>query len=138
MTPRERLDDGCYPDPNSGCLLFFGPWSERGYGRLKVAGKKVLAHRLAWELAGREVPPGLRLLHKCDTPCCVNVDHLFLGSQRVNVFDMLIKQRARKHPRGLPFGVSNEASGHFRAQIRVGGKQRRLGTFDPAEEAGAA
>lgn len=37
--------------------------------------------------------PSVGVLHKCDTPACVNWDHLFLGTQLDNVLDAIKKQR---------------------------------------------
>lgn len=51
------------------------------------------AHRLAWVNARGAIPDGLGALHKCDLPCCINDNHLFLGSQAVNVADMMAKGR---------------------------------------------
>lgn len=38
------------------------------------------------------------VMHKCDVRCCVNPDHLIVGSQRENLEDMAMKARS---PRGL-------------------------------------
>lgn len=60
----------------------------------KAEGKcGVLAHRLAWELAYGPIPTGERVCHRCDNPCCVNPDHLFLGSQKENIHDCIRKGR---------------------------------------------
>jgi len=36
----------------------------------------------------------MMVLHKCDTPSCVNPDHLFLGDARDNIVDAMKKGRA--------------------------------------------
>jgi len=65
-------------------------------GYLQIArenGSRVYAHRLAWEFVNGPVPDGLRILHRCDNPVCVNPKHLWLGTQRENVEDSIHKGR---------------------------------------------
>jgi hypothetical protein len=71
-----------------------------GYGRLSfMGGQLVSAHRLAWELTHGPIPDGLEVLHTCDTPPCINPDHLFLGTQLDNIADKVTKRR-QVGPRG--------------------------------------
>lgn len=80
------------------------PWlrscnRKNGYGRVKFDGKQQLTHRIVWSHARRrEVPPGRRILHRCDNPPCCNPRHLFLGTQADNIRDMIAKGRARRIP----------------------------------------
>lgn len=48
----------------------------RGTGRLKVNGRQVTAHRLAWELARGALPPSAKVLACPDEPACVRLEHL--------------------------------------------------------------
>lgn len=89
--------------PN-GCWLWTGGVSgrkcdkQRGYGRFRVGAtgsKQVSAHRFSLRLVGREVPEGAFVLHRCDTPSCVNPDHLFFGDARDNANDAVAKNRMR-------------------------------------------
>jgi integrase len=48
----------------------------RGTGRLKVGGKNLTAHRVAWEIANGELPANARVLACREEPACVRLDHL--------------------------------------------------------------
>lgn len=63
------------------------------YGRLRVNGKDILAHRYAYQLCHGEIPVGMCVLHRCDNPKCCNPAHLFLGTQLDNVKDRDAKGR---------------------------------------------
>jgi hypothetical protein len=43
---------------------------------------------------GRELAKGEFALHKCDNPKCNNPDHLYVGTQKENVRDMMDRKRA--------------------------------------------
>lgn len=98
---RERFSDSWIPEPNSGCWLWIGAVVANGYGSIKKGITSVRAHRAAWGLFRGPIPNRKCVLHKCDTPLCVNPDHLFLGSHSDNTFDMINKGRqseGEKHP----------------------------------------
>lgn len=92
----DRLAAGLARKPN-GCLEWTGSTNARGYGQIKIDGKPIKTHRLAWELANDEIPDGLHVLHHCDVPLCCNPEHLFLGTQADNMADMAAKGRHAIH-----------------------------------------
>lgn len=63
------------------------------YGRMVVDGHTEAAHRIAWTLANGPIPDGLRVLHECDNPACVRVEHLRLGTQSQNMRGAVQRQR---------------------------------------------
>jgi hypothetical protein len=93
--PIVRLDfDSAYiPEPNSGCWLWVRNYGGGRYGRLTIDGEEVGAHRFSYERAHGPIPEGSHVLHRCDTPICVNPDHLFLGTHAGNLQDAANKGR---------------------------------------------
>lgn len=79
-----------------GCVLWKKGKTGAGYGVVYVNGKQHSAHRWAYEQVYGEIPKGMFVCHKCDTPTCVNPDHLFLGSHSDNMRDMYNKERQGK------------------------------------------
>lgn len=57
------------------------------------AGRELYAHQVAWTLYNGSIPRGMLVCHKCDTPCCVNPTHLFLGTTQDNIRDKVSKSR---------------------------------------------
>ncbi len=92
---RERFE--AFYDVGPGCWNWDGQRGEKGYGIFLLNRKGAGAHRVAWTLARGPIPDGLFVLHSCDNRACVNPSHLFLGTNRDNVEDMLRKGR---QPRG--------------------------------------
>ena len=92
-TPAERLNRGLERKPN-GCLEWTGATHRQGYGQIGVDGKTWLTHRFAWTVNKGPIPPGIKVLHRCDNPPCCDTDKcLFLGTQGDNVIDMAAKGR---------------------------------------------
>src|SRR5688572_10191328 len=66
-------------DKTGTCWLWNARKDKDGYGFIRVDGKNKKAHRVAFELVhGREASKSV--CHTCDTPGCVNPDHLWEGS----------------------------------------------------------
>ncbi|MFQ6183614.1 HNH endonuclease signature motif containing protein [Sinorhizobium meliloti] len=101
----ERLDRNSMPEPNSGCQIWLGRSRNKyGHGQMGVGGRGIMAHRVAWMCHVGPIPDGLLVLHRCDTPGCVNHRHLFLGTHQDNQADKVRKGRQARgeklsHPR---------------------------------------
>lgn len=79
--------------PKGECWLWTAS-TVRGYGNFGLTPSRwVRSHRLSWELAHGPIPGGLCVLHECDTPACVNPNHLFLGTRKDNAQDAIQKGR---------------------------------------------
>jgi hypothetical protein len=75
------------------CLDWVGATINTGYGMVTIRGRKLLAHRAAWEYTYGTIPVGIQVLHRCDRPICFEPTHLFLGTQKDNAQDMAKKGR---------------------------------------------
>ena len=116
---------------DGGCWLWQGAKTrpKSGYGTIRGGGRAHLTHRLSWELANGPIPDGLRVLHKCDVPLCVNPAHLFLGTQRDNMEDMAIKGRhkSRTAPESVKRGELHPLAKLTRADAEQIRSRRRAG-----------
>jgi hypothetical protein len=97
---QERFERQFSAVPEAGCWIWTGASKNQfGHGAFKLGARKtrvLFAHRVAWELYVGPIPAGRCVLHRCDTPSCVNPHHLFLGTKRDNAEDMVRKGRQCK------------------------------------------
>ena len=102
----ERFAAKIETEANTGCWLWSDAPDRYGYGRLQIGPRAVKAHRISFEMHKGPIPPGHMVCHRCDTPACVNPEHLFSGPAEVNVSDMMAKRRFK--PGGKPHhGAAN-------------------------------
>lgn len=86
------------PSDVNGCWTWMLAKTPDGYGKFRVAGKNIRAHRFAFARFKGKIGE-FHVCHSCDHPACVNPDHLFLGNQAENVSDMCKKGRQARGER---------------------------------------
>lgn len=115
------------------CLIWTGATRHGGYGQLKVDGRKIAAHRYAFERENGPIPEGMVLDHICHNRACCAVSHLRLATSAQNAQNRSGPTRGTSFPRG----VTRHGSG-YQVQVRHRGTLRTIGTFSTIEEASTA
>lgn len=114
---------------SSDCWYWIGSTDALGYGRFLAVGES-RAHRASYRLFKGDIPSGKFVMHKCDTRCCVNPDHLTIGTQADNVRDMVQKGRARTVPllgeRNPMAKLTAENVAEIRRRVAAGEKQKSM------------
>jgi hypothetical protein len=115
-------------DKSGACWNWLGGKAQR-YGMFSI-GKhnlRIMAHRMSYVLHFGEIPDGLYVLHTCDNGFCVRPEHLFLGTQKDNIHDMIKKGRRKfapvkgmSHPQAkLNENVAKDIRSAYRNGVRL-------------------
>ena len=77
---------------DSGCWLWTAYCMKNGYGHFSTKLKHELSHRVSYRLFNGQLDTR-DVMHQCDTPSCVNPNHLVLGTRLENMQDAKRKGR---------------------------------------------
>ncbi|MFZ6801971.1 HNH endonuclease signature motif containing protein [Undibacterium sp. Di24W] len=77
------------------CIVWTGAKFKSGYGMIRIDGKWRRAHRVMYQMVHGAVADDLVVMHSCDNPACINIQHLSAATQLANVQDMHQKGRAK-------------------------------------------
>ena len=123
-------------DKTDNCWLWTASCDTAGYGRIKLGGKMVPAHRFSYEWAHGGIPEGLQVDHRCHQRNCVRPDHLRLVTNAQN------QQNRRGANSGSITGIRgvswHKLNQRYQAHVKLGGKTHHVGYYDTLEEAEAA
>lgn len=83
------------------CHEFAGVRNNQGYGLISFNTAKnrrttMAAHRFIYWQATKEDITDRVIMHLCDNPSCININHLQAGSYQDNTIDMIAKDRQNK------------------------------------------
>lgn len=85
---------------SENCWIWTAATDRDGYGKFQYPGPDgqvhERAHRWAYEHFVGPIPDGHVVMHRCDTPSCVNPNHLDVGTPIENNDDKIAKGRQTK------------------------------------------
>lgn len=113
------------------CLVWTGGDNGLGYGRMRVSGSLMYAHRYAWERVNGAIPDGLEIDHTCHNPACCNVEHLRLADRKNN---MANRRGAQTNSSSGVRNVYRHGRG-WKVKVQRKGKSHYFGTYATVEEA---
>ncbi|MGY6156641.1 HNH endonuclease signature motif containing protein [Paraburkholderia graminis] len=107
------------------CWEWTASRNKGGYGQaicwLKTHGT-ILAHRLSYIHFKGPIPVGHDICHTCDNPSCINPDHLWDGTPKENMRDMIRKGRSgkRKGHGAVPEEKYGEIKQKYASGVSIG------------------
>lgn len=124
----QRFNAKWQKDEKTECWMWIGAKADKGYGEIKIpkTRRQIPAHRLSYMIKYGEIQQGKCVLHRCDTPSCVNPDHLFVGTKKDNSLDMVSKMRHCYGERQGSHKLTEKDVLIIHSLVKFGVKQNRI------------
>lgn len=115
--------------PN-GCWEWKHTLFKKGYARVRMSSNgyystTFVGHRVAFYLEYGIYAWDLLVCHKCDNPKCINPKHLFIGTNRDNMQDMVNKGRQPRGSRRINHILIEDEVVEVRRRCLVEGEMRQ-------------
>ena len=125
-TPAERF--AALTEVRGDCLVWTGTTDPNGYARISVSGRRVFAHRYAWEQANGPIPDGVEIDHPRNRP--EDKETLRRLARR---YDLIVTGGTDFHgmhmSRPVPLGAMATTDDNIR-RLEALAKERRRGAQD--------
>ena len=112
------------------------PWDvagnidRQGYVQIKIGGKVLMAHRLAWLYVHGELPK--QVDHKNMTRSDNRIDNLRAADNSCNGMNKRMQSNNTTGYKGVTF---HKGTGRYHAKIQANGVRKSLGYYETAEQA---
>lgn len=119
------------------CIIKWKSFDKDGYARVWLPRtynkprKYMRANRYVWQQHYGNIPDGMCVMHKCDNPSCVNIDHLSIGTISDNNTDKKLKGRSQNQlgERNPGSKLTNMQTDIIRLASNIGCKQEWLADY---------
>ena len=115
---------------SAGCWVWRGYKTRLGYGRFRIFGKSLAAHRIAYQFLVGIIPDNTEIDYTCHNRSCVNPEHLRIATVTQNRQNSLCRSDNQTGMKGV-----HPHKGKYQAEIKANGERYFLGTFDTPESA---
>lgn len=93
--PEERFWSKVKFAPGDACWEWQAFCYPTGHGQFNLNSKDIKASRALWIMYNGPLHSDQYVCHRCNNPKCVRLDHLYLGTHRTNIDDMIRAKRRR-------------------------------------------
>lgn len=89
LSIKDRLSSLSKVNELTGCIEWVASLSKDGYGKMDIHRRTMRSHIVSYREHKGEFPEGMQVLHTCANRKCINPEHLYIGTHKQNMKDMI-------------------------------------------------